>query len=120
MLCVLSRDDAQLWATAIAASAFCTLCSPGIGRLMLRQPRFLIGAPVDDAHIEMRGAFRKTDIVRPYIGLGIEPTSDEAPVLDASHHRLHFGMIETKHREPVERHIFHEALEGFAHAVELP
>ena len=73
---------------------------------------------VGEDHVEMRGAFGEADIDRAYVGLRRETIGDEPAVDDTPDHRLHFGMIDAKHRKTVERHVLDETLEGVAHLVE--
>ena len=105
-------------ATVMAASAFCTLCSPGIGRRMPSMRVSRARAAVGEHHVEMRRAFGEADIDRADIGLRREAIGDEAAIRDAADHGLHLGMIEAENRETVERHVLDEALEGVAHLVE--
>ena len=67
-------------ATAMAASAFWTLCSPGMGSDKIRERGFRARAPVAEHGVEMRRAFGKADIGGAHIGLRAEAVGDDAPV----------------------------------------
>ena len=76
-----------------------------------------LAAVGEDAH-RMRRAFGEAHIDGAGIGLGGEAIGDDAPVGDAAHHRLNFGMIQAQHGKTVEGHILDKALEGVAHGFE--
>jgi hypothetical protein len=56
---------------------------------------------------------------KPHVRLRVFAIGDDAPVLDAADHGLHFRMIEAHHGEAVEGHVLDELPERGAHRVEI-
>ena len=70
-------------ATPIAASAFWTLCRPGIGRCDAGDRPHLAGA-VAQRHVERLPPGTGVDILAAHVGLGGEAVGDDAPVAAAA------------------------------------
>jgi hypothetical protein len=84
-------------ATPTAASAFCTLCRPGIGSSIPSIRRVAIALRM---HIEAVAAGDRLHMLAANVGLRRKAIGHDAPIADARHDRLHLGMIDAQHRAP--------------------
>ena len=107
-------------ATAIAASAFCTLCRPAHGEPQALDPVADQPAhPIAQLDVEL-GALRiEARLERAHVRLRAEAVGDQAAVGDPAEQRLHLRMIDAQRGEAVERDVLDEGLERGAHGVEV-
>jgi hypothetical protein len=95
-------------AAQTAASEFCTLWRPNMGRTRSAMVRDEPLARISHHHVEHLAARIVAQVHRAHVRLRAEAIGHDAPVGDAADQGLHFRMVDAQRAEAVERHVLDE------------